>query len=347
MAGSLHRRAPTMEDVAREAGVSRALVSLVMREQPNVSAERRQWVLEAAARLGYRPNAMARSLASRRTRTVGVILDDLRNPFFAEIAGGIEEYCYRVGYNVYLCNTADDANKELEYCQNLYRQRVAGVIICITGATPDGIHYLQARRMPTVLVDRSYPNVEADIIQCNHYDGAHLAIEYLVQLGHRNIGLIIGPKLHPPVRARLQACLDTFAQYDCILRPQCVHETRTYEHEEGYQGAACLFSAQPDLTAIFAFNDMLAIGALRYALEHGIRVPGDCSIIGFDNISLSSFVTPRLTTVAQPMAELGRTAAQLLLDRVADQQTSYTRIQQIFPPQLIIRESTGPVHSQF
>jgi len=266
-------------------------------------------------------------------------------PVFAEIAGGIEEYCYRIGYNVYLCNTADDADKELEYCQNLYRQRVAGVIMSITGTTPEGIHYLQARRMPVVLLDRSYPTVEADCIQCDHYSGARQAVDYLFRLGHRHIGLVIGPRRHPPVKDRLQACLDMFAQYNCELDPRYIYETQNYEHEEGYHGADCLFSAQPQLTAIFAFNDMLAIGVLRYALEHGIRVPGDCSIVGVDNIPLSSFVTPRLTTIAQPMADLGRTAAQLLLERASNRDGARVSIQQILPHQLIVRESTGPARS--
>jgi LacI family transcriptional regulator len=311
----------------------------VLNDNPNVDPELRERVRQSIATLGYQPNALACGLRRQATRTIGLIVPDNRNPFFAEIAMWIEEYCYGVGYNVYLCNSADDDAKELEYCQNLYRQRVAGVIMSITGTTPEGIHYLQVRRMPVVLLDRSYPNVEADSVQCDHYQGARQAAEYLIGLGHRHLGLVVGPRRHPPVRDRLQAVTDVFAEHGCRLDPHCIYETRSYEHEEGYQGADCLLSKQPHMTAIFAFNDMLAIGVLRYALEHGIQVPGDLSIVGVDNIPLSSFVTPRLTTIAQPMADIGRIAAQLLLERAQDMSKASTR--RLLPPQLIIRESTG------
>jgi LacI family transcriptional regulator len=269
-----------------------------------------------------------------------LIVPDNRNPFFAELARGIEEYSYSVGYNIYLCNSADDERKELEYCQNLYRQRVAGIIMSITGASPESICYLQERHMPVVLLDRGYPNIDADCVQCDHYKGAREAMEYLIGLGHRHFGLVMGPRRHPPVRDRLQASSDVFAKHKCALNPDCVYETRGYEHEEGYNGARYLLAQRPRPTAIFAFNDTLATGVLRYALEHGIDVPGELSIVGVDNIPLSAFVTPRLTTIAQPMADLGRIAAQLLLERV--QNISGASVQRMLPPELIIRESTGP-----
>ena len=334
----------TIKQVAQHAGVSRATVSRVLNDHPKVDPELRARVLASVAALNYQPNAVARSLRRQQTRTIGLIVPDNRNPFFAEIASGIEEFCYEANHSVYLCNSADDDAKEIEYCHNLYQQRVAGVAMSITGTTAEGIRYLQAKGMPIVLFDRSYPNVEADSVQCDHYLGACSATEYLIGMGHRVFGLVIGRRRHPPVRDRLQACIDTLHKYGCELDPALIYETQGYEYEGGYAAASHLFGQRQRPTAIFAFNDTLAIGVLRYALANGIGVPGDLSIVGVDNIPLSSFVSPALTTVAQPLNELGRTAARLLLDRVQGHATEAS-VHHVLPTELIIRESTGPARN--
>ncbi len=335
----------TIKQVAQHAGVSRATVSRVLNDHPKVDPDLRERVLASVAALNYQPSAVARSLRRQETRTIGLIVPDNRNAFFAEIARGIEEYCYRANYSVYLCNSADDESKEIAYCHNLYRQRVAGIIMSITGTTAEGVRYLQDRGMPVVLLDRGYPDVEADNVQCNHYMGACTAMEYLIGLGHRRFGLVIGRPHHPPVRDRLQACIDVLRQHGEELNPALIYETQSYEYEAGYAGARCLLASGSNRpTAIFAFNDQMAIGVLRYALEQGIGVPGELSIVGVDNVPIGSFVTPRLTTVAQPMADLGRTAAQLLLDRIGGK--SGGSIQRHLPTELIIRESTGPAKAR-
>lgn len=306
----------TIKQVAQHAGVSRATVSRVLNKQPQVDPDLRDRVLASVAELHYQPSAVARSLRSRQSNTIGLIVPDNRNPFFAEIASGIEQFCYGENYSVYLCNSADDDVKEIEYCHNLYQQRVAGVIMAITGRSADGIRYLHNQEMPVVLLDRRHSDVEADSVQCDHYLGAKDAVEYLIALGHRHIGLIIGPVHHPPVRDRLRACQDALRTHGSTLEASMIWEVPDYEYESGYTGARELLNRENRPTAIFAFKDTIAAGALRYALEHGIAVPGELSIIGVDNQPLASYISPRLTTVAQPMVELGRTAAQLLLDRV-------------------------------
>src|SRR3954454_19660049 len=175
----------TIKQVALHAGVSRATVSRVLNHHPQVDPALRDRVLASVAELNYQPNALARSLRRQHTHTIGLIVPDNRNPFFAELASGIEEQCYGANYSVYLCNSADDEHKEIGYCHNLYRQRVDGVIMVITGATTEGIFYLQEKGMPLVLLDRRYPNIDVDSVQCDHYLGAKQAMEYLIQQGHR------------------------------------------------------------------------------------------------------------------------------------------------------------------
>src|SRR5215813_14088991 len=263
---------PTIKQIAKHAGVSAATVSRVLNAHPKVSEDLRQRVHASIAELGYHPSAVARSLRRQETRTIGLILPDSSNPFFAQIARGIEDAFYRADYSVYLCNSEDNDERELGYCQNLYQQRVAGVIMSSTGTIVDGIRYLQSKAMPIVLVDRGYPNVEADRVQCDHYAGACEALEYLIGLGHRHFGVIMGPRRHPPSEARLRACLDILSKYNLTLSHDLIYETKSWAHEQGYAAARQLLAVKDRPTAIFAFNDTVAVGALRCALDQGIAV---------------------------------------------------------------------------
>ena len=228
----------TIKQVAQHASVSRATVSRVLNKQPQVDPDLRDRVLAAVAELHYQPSAVARSLRRQQTHTIGLIVPDNRNPFFAEIASGIEQFCYGESYSVYLCNSADDDVKEIEYCHNLHQQRVAGVIMAITGKSADGVRYLRDQEMPVVLLDRRHPDVEADSVQCDHYLGAKAAVEYLITLGHYRIGLIIGPMHHPPVRDRLRACEDALRAHGCTLDASMIWEVPDYEYRVGLQRSA-------------------------------------------------------------------------------------------------------------
>ena len=293
-----------MEDVAREAGVSRALVSLVMRQQPNVSADRRRRVLEAAGRLGYRPNAMARSLASRRTRTVGVMLDDLRNPFFAEIASGVEELASELGYQLLLGSGGRLARRESSALATLLEYRVDGVILVSPRMAAADIA-AACSEVPVVIVGRRLRNVDADFVVNDERHGAAIVLDHLLQLGHERIAHVDGGRGAGGPQRR-SSYLRGMRDRRLADRARVIPGDFT---EEAGTAAARLLLAERELpTAVFAANDLIAAGLLGELDRAGVAVPGDVSIVGYDNISIAHLAHVSLTTVDQPRNEMGRLA---------------------------------------
>jgi DNA-binding LacI/PurR family transcriptional regulator len=332
---SRRRRPPTMEDVAREAGVSRALVSLVMRERPNVSDERRRRVQEAAARLGYRLNAMARGLASHHTRTVGVILDDLRNPFFAEIAGGVEELASELGYQLLLGAGGRQARRERASLAALLEYRVDGIIL-VSPRMPTAQIAAAASETPLVIVGRTVRSIDVDCVLIDESHGTELVLDHLVELGHERIAHVDGGRAPggPQRRARyLRGMrLRRLERHARVIRGD-------FTEEAGTSAASELLVAGELPTAVFAANDVVAAGLLGGFEQAGVDVPGEVSIVGYDNISIAHLAHVSLTTIDQPRTEMGRLALQLLLDRC---QNRRQRVVRLLEPTLVVRSTTAP-----
>jgi LacI family transcriptional regulator len=329
---------PTIKDVADHANVSIATVSRVLNSSGYVSPELDQRVRKAIELLGYQPNTIARNLRRNENLTIGVLIPDSNNPFFAEVAKGIEDACFEHDYTVVLCNTAESPQKAAAYVFTLYQQRVAGLIIVSIGSNPF-IEQLVNEGYPLVAVDRPLPDIKSDMVVSDNYDGASQAVRHLLDLGHRQIGFITGNRAIQPIKQRLAGALDAMKAANIESDPALIYDQGEHSPQTGAKGAEILLSSTTPPTAIFAFNDITAFGILNFAYEHRINVPRDLSVVGFDDIMLASFAVPSLTTVAQPRYNLGRTVAEMLLSRI--QGNRETPIQMVLPTRLIIRQSTA------
>ena len=330
----------TRNDVARDAGVSPATVSYVVNNGPRpVSAETRQKVLDAIHKSGYRPNALARSLRLQKTSTLGIILPDTLNPYFAEVARGVEQYAFENNYTLILCHSDYNVEREIQYVNVLQSERAAGVIWFPATADPTPALLLADYEIPLVILDRTVSGVDCPSIVADNYKGACLATQYLIDLGHRDIGCIARPADLPHSQERIKGFIATLSKNGLPVDPTRIVKGG-YRLEDGRLAAFQLLDQHPAITAIFAYNDFMAIGALRAAHERSLRIPQDLSIVGFDDLPQAQFTCPALTTVQQPKLEMGKKGAELLLDLINGKSPSKEYLRPL-KVQLIVRESAG------
>ncbi|GAK55520.1 transcriptional regulator, LacI family [Candidatus Vecturithrix granuli] len=329
----------TIKDVANLAQVSIATVSRVLNNTGPVRSELEERVLDAVRKLSYQPNKMARSLRRSESLTIGVLIPDSRNPFFAELAKGIEDTCAAVGYTVVLCNTDEQTEKAIHYLNTLYQQRVAGLIVVSPGQIAAHLQRLLDRRFPLVIADRPLPLLETDSVVADNYSGACQAMQHLLGSEHRRIGLIVSDRYLETVRLRWAGVEDTLRMAGIALDNHLIYSKGDFLPQSGYAGAEMLLKQEHPPTAIFAFNDLMAYGVLHYAQTNGWQVPEGLAVIGFDDIMMSSYTNPSLSTVAQPKYELGQKAAEMLLRRFQQSNAPFQQI--VLPTSLIVRASTS------
>lgn len=333
----------TIKDVAALAGISYTTVSHVVNKTRPVSEEVRIKVEAAIKSLEYVPSAVARSLKAKTTATIGLLVPNSLNPYFAELARGIEDYCERNGYCVILCNSDDNPDKQRSYLRVLLEKRIDGLIVASAGGDSSLAAGLAAVRTPMVIVDRSLEGVDADLVRIDHEYGAYLATRHLLELGHRDIAYIGGPAHTSVAQMRLAGYCRALKEAGVEVPQQRILES-DFTSTGGYNAAATLLEHTPP-SAIFAGNDLLGIGVLRAAAERNIRVPSELSVIGFDDIQMSRYVYPALTTVGQSILQLGEMAAGVLLRRIAAPELATD--QRIVTPSIVLRESTAPLAGVF
>lgn len=327
----------TIREVAESAGVSYATVSHVINNTRVVSQGTRERVLAAMAALNYRPNALARSLRQGKTNTFGLVLPNSANPFFAEISRSIEDAAFRKGYSVFLCNTELDTQRELFYVDVLSKKQVDGIIFVAAGEQGDSLDFLIRENMPVVMIDRNVPNVEVDAVLTDDQLGGFLATQHLLQLGHTRIACIAGPSSITPSAERLTGYRNALEQAGLPYEENLVIRG-DYHPQSGFEITHSILNMDPRPTAIFALNDLMALGALRAAAEADCSVPRELAIVGYDDLELARFTSPPLTTIAQPKKEIGAQAVNLLVDRISRKSLPPSRL--VLPPELIVRRST-------
>ncbi len=329
-----------MRDVAERAGVSVTSVSHVINQTRLVSDDLRERVLTAMNELGYQPNALARSLRRKETYTIGVIMTNSADPFFAEVTRGVEDACFEQGYNIILCNSDSDLDKELFYTNELIKKRVDGILFLAAGGkSTQHIRTMQQRKTPLVVVDRYIPDLAVDTVLIDNARGGWLATHHLIELGHRRIGCITGPSDLTLSAERVTGFRRAIQEAGLKVDESLIVKGN-FQYETGYQ-AAQQFLAQPTPpTAVFACNDLMAMGVINAAVKQGWPVPDRLSVIGFDDIRMAGYTNPLLTTVAQPKYEMGSIATTMLLERIHNQEMAPR--QKLLDTQLVVRESTAP-----
>jgi LacI family transcriptional regulator len=341
----------TITDVARRANVSTATVSRVLSGGGAARDETRERVLAAARELGYRPSGVARSLRQRATRTLGLIVTDIENPFFPELVRTVEDAAREQGYAILLCNASDDPEREAGYLDLLVDRWVDGVVIAASNLGVRHREWLLAAPLPIVLVNSVDRAIDLPTIASDSVLGGRLAAEHLVALGHRRFGIVTaGPRnLDAPDRLRgaqsalREAGIPSSDAHVAIEEPTVAG---------GQRAAAAMLAGDPAVTALVAYNDLMAIGAMRAVRASERRVPDDISVVGFDDVDLAAFVDPPLTTIAQSTAEMGRWAVDELTRRLGrpaagagsngrgDDPEPAAHV--ILPVRLVVRGSTGP-----
>jgi DNA-binding LacI/PurR family transcriptional regulator len=343
MSTRTNKRNVTMVDVARYAGVSQTTVSFVLNSNgtPNIPEETRQRVLDAIEELGYEPDARAQALRSGSTKTIALIIPDLQNPHFCEYATGIEEAARAAGYHLLLSSTTMNDEYAVAIFKDLARRRFDGLIIAssfiLEAEEAQGIlKQVRERGLPIVEMDENYG---VDSVYADYREATREVMAYLLSLGHRRIGLLYGVGNHELGQDRLQPYLETLTHANIPHEKDFIAECGP-AIEDGYWAAKRLLELQHRPTAIISITDLLAMGALRAAADLKLHVPDDLSLVGYDNIPMSDFLIPRLTTVTKDAYSLGIQAFKMLMSRIENPDLPRQIVQH--PSRLIIRESTGP-----
>jgi LacI family transcriptional regulator len=324
----------TIRDVAALAGVSPATVSRVLNDDQRVAEELRVRVVDAAGRLGYRPNGQARSLRTKATKVLGLIISDIQNPFFTALVRGVEDAASRRDFSVVLANADEDLAKERRYLEVTAAERMAGVILSPASTNHTRVDLLLQQGIPVVVIDRRIRSAEVDSVIVNNQKAARAAVEHLIEAGARRIGVIAGPSDISTATDRLagyRAAINAAGLPDLVVRGD-------FRIDGGEAAARDLLARDPRPDALFVTNNLMMVGALRALAEAGLSTPEDMLVAGFDEMSWAGLAPP-LTLIEQPTYDIGRHAAELLLRRVAGEVFPVRRT--VLPATLRVRRSTS------
>jgi LacI family transcriptional regulator len=332
---------PTIKDVAQAAAVSTATVSHVLNGTRSVSEEAQRRVFDAMERLNYQPNAVARGLRTKKTQFLALVIPDITNPFFTDLARGFQDAADQKNYVVVVCNTDRALNRELRYLDMLRQQRVDGLVLNPAMVTAADLKRLLKAQIAVVLIGSQIDDMEFDLVMVDNVRGGFDAVQHLIDLGHHRIGLIGGPKTTSSGLLRFQGYCQALERNGLPYIDSLVVEGN-FTHEGGYECMQQLLSQQTLPSAVFATSDVMALGAKKAIEDSGLNIPADLSLIGYDDIPEAARTRPMLTTIAQPRYQMGWETAQMLIERV-EQGSRLKRRKIVMEHRLIVRESTAAI----
>jgi len=331
---------PTIRDVAKRAGVAPITVSRVINRSGNVRPATLSRVEKAIEELGYVPNYLARSLRLKRSHTLALVVTDITNPFWTTIVRGVEDAAQDAGFSVILCNTDESESKQEQYLEVLLQKQVDGILL--VPATSDGrvVDWIQKQRTPIVILDRAVKDVPVDTVRCDSQDGAYRLVQHLFSLGHRQIGVLTGSRRVSTASERVTGYVQAMEEAGIQVHEGWV-QYGAFSQASGYEMAQQILEVDPRPTALLAGNNFIAVGAFRALKDAGLNVPGDMSIVSFDDLASGLVVEPFLTVADQPAYEMGQQAAELLLARLSGEAPEGHQ-EILLPIQIKARSSSGP-----
>ena len=332
---------PNMKQIADMAGVSLGTVSHVLNDSARVREPLRRRVLEAVESLGYQPSQLARGLRRDKTNMFGMVIPDVTNPFFPAVVRGVEDIAFSNGYRLVLCNTDNDHAKELAHLNDLRTYLPSGLIVIPSSFSDLTVQAERYRKSGTAVVclDRLPKRWNGDSVTFANEEGAYIATRHLVQMGHRRLAAIAGPLHLTNAKQRIDGFRRALAEAKLTIAPEYIQET-TFDRSGGHTKARLILKMLPRPTAIFAGNDMIALGVIQAIREMGLHCPQDLSVVGFDDLDFAELISPSLSSVSQSGYQLGATAARILLDRMAGDNGPPKQL--VLDTQLKIRESVAP-----
>lgn len=338
-------RQTTIVDIANHLGVSPSTVSRALHDHPSISAKTKQNVLLLAEKYSYQPNLLALSLLNKKSGIIGILVPEITSYFFATVISGVQDMVSSAGYKLLICQSDESFEEEKKLLQDMALLRVDGVLISPTFRTKSYEHFEKLKKtgIPLVIFDRDSPGFEADKVLVDSYDGAYQAVEYLIKVGCQRIAHIAGPIAIPTFKQRLDGYLNAHYDNNIPIHSELIVYSNGFSSDDGVEAARQLMARNEKFDAIFAVNDAVAIGTTHILRENGYRVPDDISLVGFDDESYAQYYFPSLSTVWQPVYELGMLSAKILLDRFANREHQQAYRYEVLKPELVIRGSSSAV----
>ena len=332
----------TLTDIAKALNISASTVSRALKDHPAIKKETKRAVVKLAKKLKYQPNLLALGLLQKKTYSIGVIVPEITSHFFSTAITGIRDVLSPAGYNITICLSNESFDEEVAITEKMAKTQIDGVLVSPASSTKKYKHFkaLQKNGIPLVVFDRDCPGLEVDKVLVDDYDGAFQAVEYLIKSGCKNIAHLSGPTNLSTTKHRLQGYLDALEKYGFPIKVENIIHVTGFTHEDGLKPTQNLLQSKNRPDAIFAMNDCIAISAMHVAKKMGLQIPEDVSIIGFDDEPHSSYFTPALSTIWQPVYSMGMLSARILLSKLQDGEYNPNLRREVFKPELVIRTSS-------